>query len=124
MLKSVVGDQADLAAGEADGLVALGVDGHGHQGDGDLLAGGQKLVHFPLGRVGADFLGEFDEIVGGIAHGRDDDANLVAFHLGGDGAVGGAMDFLGIRDAGAAEFLDDQTHLRKCFLVSVGVRGL
>ena len=49
--EGVVGDQPDLPAGEADGLVALGVDGHGHQGDGDLLAGGEELVHLALGRV-------------------------------------------------------------------------
>ena len=72
----VVGDQPDLPAGEADRLVALGVDRHGHQGDGDLLAGGQELIHFAFGghriaaAILANLLGQFDQVIGGIAHGR------------------------------------------------------
>ena len=49
--EGVVGDEPDLPAGEADRLVALRVDGHGHQGDRDLLAGGEELVHLALRRV-------------------------------------------------------------------------
>ena len=111
-----VGDEPDLPAGEADRLVALGVDGHGHQCDGDLLAGGEELVHLAFGRVfvapaeRADVFGELDQVVGRVAHGGDDDDDLVALFLGRDGPAGGAVDALGVGDTGAAEFLDDETH--------------
>ena len=45
-----VGDHADLAAGETDGGVSLGVEGHGDKGDGDLFARREELVHLALGR--------------------------------------------------------------------------
>ena len=41
-----IGDDADLAAGEADGRLAQVLDGHRHQGDRFLLARGQQHVHF------------------------------------------------------------------------------
>ena len=52
-----VGDDADLGAGEADGLLAELLDGHGHQRDGDLLAGGQEHVHLAGRRVLGDLAG-------------------------------------------------------------------
>ena len=93
--------------------MTLGVDGHGHQGDGDLFAGGQELVHFALGRdlvapaEGADFPGQLDEVVGGVAHGADDDGDLISLLLGGDGAAGGTMNFFRIGDTAPPELLHD-----------------
>src|SRR5208282_1944515 len=107
--ESAVGDEADLPAGETDGFMALGVHGHGHEGDGDLFAGGEELVEFALGGRGGGFLsesadgvGEVDQIIGGVAHGRDDDDDAAAGLLGGDGASGGAMDAGGVGHGGAA----------------------
>ncbi len=110
--EGVVGDQPDLPAGEADGLVALGVHGHRHQRDGDLLAGGEQLVHLALGRgclppQTADSWPRSMQIVGGVAHGADDDDDLISLIPGGDRARGGAVNPLGVGDAGAAEFLNN-----------------
>ena len=72
-----VGDDADLGAGEADGLFAKALDGHGHEGDGDLLAGRQQHVHLAGRRMIADFAGQVDQLIGGVAAGADDDDDLV-----------------------------------------------
>ena len=42
-----VGEHPRLPAGEGDDLVAHALDGHGAQGNGDLLAGGQQHIHLP-----------------------------------------------------------------------------
>ena len=39
--KGGIGQQAYLSAGETDGAVSLGVDRHGHEGDGDLFTSDQ-----------------------------------------------------------------------------------
>ena len=104
-----VGDDADLGAGEADGLLAERLDGHGHQGDGDLLAGGQEHVHLAGRRLVGDLAGQLDQLVGGVAAGADDDDDLVAGLLGADGPAGGGHDPLRVGHAGAAEFLHDQS---------------
>jgi len=52
-----VGQQAYLGPGQADGLMPGLVDGHGHQGDGDLLTGGDQHVQLALGRVAGDLVG-------------------------------------------------------------------
>ena len=85
---------ADLSAGEADGFAAPWLDGHGHECDGDLFAGGEELIHFACGTGfgRSDLIGEVDEVVGRVAHGGDDDDDLMAGVLCGDGAAGGAMD--------------------------------
>ena len=40
-----IGEEAGLRAGHGDGLAAHGVDGHAHQGDGGLFAGGEQHIH-------------------------------------------------------------------------------
>jgi hypothetical protein len=104
-----VGDNADLGAGEADGAFAERLNGHRHEGDGNLLAGGQKHVHFAGGRRVAQFAGQFDQLVGGIAARADDHDDLTAFLLGADGFARGRHDAFRVFEAGAAEFLHDQT---------------
>ena len=108
----------DLRTGEADRFFAERLDRHGHQGDGDLLAGGQEHVHLACGRMLADFLGELDQFVGGVAAGADNDDDLVAGFLGADRFASGVHDALGVRHAAAAELLHDQRHLS-----SLRVRG-
>jgi len=117
LLKRGVGDESDLAAGEADRAVALRADRHRHQGDGDLFTGCQQLIHLALGRGdlgaadGAHLLGQCDQVIGRIAHGADDDHDLVAALLRRHRPPGGAMNAFGVGDAAAAEFLYDQPML-------------
>ena len=85
------------------------LDRHGHQGDGDLLAGGQQHVHLAGRRLLADLAGQLDQLVGGVAAGADDDDDLIAGLLGADGPPGRRHDPLGGRHAGAAELLHDKT---------------
>ena len=86
------------------------LDGHGHQGDGDLLAGGQQHVHLAGRRLLADLAGQRDQLVGGVAAGADDDDDLVAGLFGADGPPCRRHDPLGGRHTGAAEFLHDKGH--------------
>ena len=52
------------------------VDGHGGEGDGGLLAGGEEHIHFPLGGLRRDFACQLDEVVGDAGHGGDDGHDL------------------------------------------------
>jgi len=99
-----------LPAREADRLVPRGVDGHGHQRDGNLLARGQQHVQFPLGWVGADFFGQGKEFVRGMAHGGDDHHHLLARQLGLDGSPGSPVNLLRGGHAGPAKLLYDDAH--------------
>src|SRR5688572_6494393 len=111
-----VGDEPDLPAREADRLVTLRVDRHGHESDGDLLAGGEELIHLAFrwalftSAERADVLGEFDQVVGRVAHRGNDDDDVIARELRSDRAAGGAVNAFGVGDTGAAEFLDDEAH--------------
>ncbi len=67
------------------------LDGHGHEGDGDLLAGGQEHVHLAGRRLLADLAGQRDQLVGGVAAGADDDDDLVAGLLGPEARRAAAM---------------------------------
>ena len=73
-----VGDHAGLAAGEGPRLVAQVGDGHRQQGHRDALAAGQEDVELAAGREWRDLVGEVEELVRGVAHGGDDDADRVA----------------------------------------------
>src|SRR2546430_14712898 len=53
-------------------------------------------------------MSQIEELVCGLAHGADDGDDLVTFCLGGDDALGGEVNFFGVGDRGAAEFLDDE----------------
>src|SRR5262249_60071844 len=45
LVMEAVSDDSDLGAGEADGGLVERLDSHGHESDGDLLAGGQEHIH-------------------------------------------------------------------------------
>ena len=77
-----VGDDAGLGTGEGYGVVAQIVDGHGQQGRRDAFAGGEEHVHLALGGILRDLPGQLDQLVGGVASGRDHR------HDGVSGAVG------------------------------------
>jgi cyclophilin family peptidyl-prolyl cis-trans isomerase len=56
-------------------------------------------------------MGQALEVVGGLAHGRDDHDDVVALTAGGDDVVGDRLDPLGAVDRRAAVLLHDQAHL-------------
>jgi len=98
------------APGEADGPVAEHFDGHRHQRDGNLLAGGQQHVHLARRRLVGDLVGQLDQLVGSVAAGADDHDHLVARLAGADRPPGSPLDPLRVRHAAAAELLHDQAH--------------
>ena len=57
-----------------------------------------------------DLVGQLDELVGRLAHRRDDDHHVVALLLAGDDAPGDVLDLLGVRHRAAAVLLDDDPH--------------
>ena len=75
---AVVGDDARLAAGEADGVAAQLADRHREQRHRDPLAGGQQHVQLAPIRVGRHLLGHRQQVVGRVAHRRHDDDDVVA----------------------------------------------
>ena len=72
-----VGDHARLRAGERARLVAELGDRHRQQRHRDALAGGQQHVELARRRQRRHLLGEVAQLVGGVAHRRDDDDHVV-----------------------------------------------
>ena len=105
-----VGDDAGLAAGERPRLDAEVVDRHRQQRHRDALAGGQEHVELAARRHRRHLLGEVDQLVGGVTHGRHDHADVVTGLAGFDDAGRDPLDAGGIRDAGTAVLLDDESH--------------
>ena len=52
-------------------------DRHGQQGHRDALARGEQHVQLAAERQRADLLGQVDQLVGGVAHRRDGDHDVV-----------------------------------------------
>ena len=75
-----VGDDARLRAGERHGVVAEVCDRHRAQRRRDALAGREQHVHLARVRPGRHLLGEVDQLVGGVAHRRDDPDDAAAGH--------------------------------------------
>jgi hypothetical protein len=115
-----VGDDAGLAAGEGPRLVAEVGDGHGEQRHRDALAAGEQHVELAAGRQRGDLVREVEELVGRVAHGRDDDADRVAGLARLDDPPRDPLDALGVRHGGAAVLLHDQAH---CGLLPHGDDG-
>ena len=61
-------------------------------------------------RQRADLLGEVEQLVGGVAHRRHGDDDVVAGLAGVDDALGDPLDALGVGDGRAAVLLHDQAH--------------
>ena len=88
------------------------LDRHRHQGDADLLAGGEQHVHLAgRGPVG-DLAWPGRSARRSCARGRDDHEHLVALAGAPDRPAGRGEDLVGIGDAGAAELLDQERHGR------------
>src|SRR5690606_32728427 len=85
-------------------------DGHGQQRTRHLLARGQQHVHFPAGRRVADLMGQGDQLVGGVAHGRYHRHHVVAGPFRGDDAPRYRFNPLGRRHRRPSVFLHQQVH--------------
>ena len=64
------------------------------------------------GGIRGDLLGHGQELVGRLAHGGDDDGDLVALALRAHDPLGHFTQFLHAGDAAAAVFLDNHRHAR------------
>ena len=107
-----VGAESGLPARQGDDRVAHGLDGHGTQRAGDLLAGGEEHIHLPLGTVGVDLGGLGDQVVGGIPLGGKHGHHAVAPAVGLGDDAGHVADAVCISHGAAAEFLYNESHWR------------
>ncbi len=105
-----VGDDARLAASERARLVAHARDRHREQRHRDALPGGQQHVELAHRRQRAHLAGEVDQLVGRVAHRRDDHDDVVAGLLGLDDAAGDPLDRFGVGDGRATVLLHEQAH--------------
>ena len=110
---SRVGEDPRLGPGERDRLAAELRDRHREQRHRDALSRCEEHVELAWVRVGGHAGGEIDELVGRVAHGRDDDADRSARCGGLHHAFGNPFDAGGVSDGRAAVFLHDAAHGRK-----------
>ena len=106
----IIGDDGNLPAGEADGIDALALEGHGQQGHGSLFAsGGEHVELAPVG-LGLDGLGQVDEAIGLARHGRRNDHHLVAGTMPFGNPPGHVLDAFDRPHRGTAVFVNDERH--------------
>src|ERR671918_87310 len=105
-----IGDDPGLGAGVAGGGKPGRVDGDRQEGHGDPLAGSQEEVQLPRVRHGGEPLRHRGPVIGGIAHRRDDNDDLVAVLAGPDDALAHGPDPGDVRDRGSSVLLDDDRH--------------
>ena len=86
------------------------IDRHAEQRHRDPLARGEQHVHLAAGRGRSTPRGRAAQVVGGLAHRRDHDHDVVAAAAGAHDVIGDGPDAVGIGDRGAAELLDEQAH--------------
>ena len=76
----------------------------------DALARREQHVHLAAAGLVGDVVGEADEVVGRLAHRRDDDDDVVAGPAGARDVIGDGPDAIRVGDRGAAELLDEESH--------------
>ena len=103
-----VGDDAGLRPGERHRGHAERLDRHRQQRHRDALARGEQHVELAAAGLLGDVVGEPHQVVGGLAHGRHDDDDVVAGAAGAGDVVGHGTDPVGVGHRGAAEFLDEK----------------
>jgi hypothetical protein len=107
---AIVGDNARLAAGEADRIAAKLADRHGKERHGDALAGREQHVQFAPVRVGRHLLGHREEIVRRVAHRGHDNDDVVRLASRAHDALGDTFELLHVGYAAAAILLNDDGH--------------
>jgi len=109
---TIVGDDAGLAAGEADRIAAQLSNRHRQQRHRDALAGGQQHVELaPIG-IGRDLLRELEELVGRVAHRRNHHDDVVSGLARAHHAIGDEPDARDIGNARTSVLLDNNRHCR------------
>ena len=108
-----VGDDPGLRARVRRGLASPGVHGDREQGHRDPLA--RREEHVELSRLGdrRDPAREPHELVGGVAHRRDDRDDVVAGLAGPHDAIGDPRDPIRVADRRSAVFLHHDGHARR-----------
>ena len=101
-----------LGSGHRHRRDPLGMEGHRQQRDRHLLPGGQQHVHLPPGRIGADRPGQPREFIGGVAHRRHHNHQVMAVFPAGGDPPGHRLDAFHIGHGGPSEFLYEQGHRR------------
>ena len=105
-----VGDDAYLATRETDGVDADSGQSHTHQSHRDAFASGEQHVEFSGWLHRRDIVGEFDQVVGRLTHGRNHDDHIVAVALGEGHMFGHGTDTFRVGDRSASVFLDNECH--------------
>ena len=118
---AIVGDDAGLAAGEADGIAAELADRHRQQRHRDPLARREQHVELATLRVRRELLGHRQQLVGRIAHRGDDDHDLMSAARGLHHALGDVSELLDVGDAAAAVLLHDDRHAEMVRLIALTV---
>ncbi len=103
-----VGDDPRLRAGERDRLVAEVGDRHRAERVRDPLADRDQHVVLARLRPGRDLVREPDQLVGRVAHRREDADDAVAALARLDEAPRDVLDLAGVGDRGAAELHHDE----------------
>jgi len=110
-----VGDDAALAAGQADGGTAFAGQRHRQQTGGDALAHRQQHVQFAARRFAADLARQFVQVVGRVAHGADHDDQPVAAVARTAEVGGDRFQALDRGEAGASVFPHQDAGVPGCF---------
>ena len=105
-----VGDDPGLRPGERHRGLAAVEDRDAEQRRRDALTGGEQHVHLALRRVGGHVVGQALEVVGGLAHRRHDDDDVVAVTACPHDVVGDGTDTVGIGHRSSTELLYEQGH--------------
>ena len=103
---------------------ALVDDRHAQQRHRDALARREEHVQLAAVRVLGDVVGEPHEVVGRLAHRRDDHDHLVSLAMGADDVLRDGPDPVGIRDRGAAVLLDNDWHATRLGAASWPTRSI
>jgi hypothetical protein len=107
-----VGDDPRLCPSERYALATEGIDRHGSESGGRLLAGGEQHVHFALCRIWGHVAGQLDQRVSDAAHGANHRDYFVSCIVSGHDPTGDIENAIGISDRCSAVFLYDKTHER------------
>lgn len=105
-----VGDDADLRAGEAHRVDSDVVQRHAQERHADALAGREQHVHLATRRIRRHLVRELQEVVGGLAHRRNDDHQIVPRSPRGGNMAGDIAHPLGVGDRCSAVLLHDERH--------------